>query len=152
LKKKIFCSFCVDNTSCVISPNSNDIRNAQILACCLVFFTALIWIWYYDSEITPQLSLGILMIFNVWLLARWSNSFHFGYSVDIVTVYLLVWQLSYLIFQWSSHKLSWPFLILYQSSICILLAIKAFLFYDLFFRYLPSIHIVLIWFTAVEDM
>jgi hypothetical protein len=92
------------------------------------------------------------MISNAWLLARWCNSFHFRYSVDIFTVYLFVWQFSYLIFQWCFHKLSWPFLILYQASVCILTAIEAFMFYDLLLRYFSSIHLVLIWFVSFDDM
>jgi hypothetical protein len=121
-----------------------------ILGNSLFFFMALIW--YYGSKIIPRLLLGILVIFNVWLLARWCNSFHFRYSADIFTVYLLVWQFIYLIFQWCFHKLSWPCLILYQASICILTAIEAFMFYDLFFRYFPSIHLVLAWFASFDDM
>ena len=121
-----------------------------ILVNCSFFFMTLIWC--YGSKITARLVLGILMISNVWLLARWCNSFHFWYSVDILTVYLFVWQFSYLIFQWCFHELSWPFLILYQASICILTAVKAFMFYELFLRYFPSILLVSIWFISFYDM
>ncbi|CAF3046612.1 unnamed protein product [Rotaria sp. Silwood2] len=121
-----------------------------ILGSCPFFFMALIW--YCGSKIVPLLLLGILMIINAWLLARWCDSFHFWYSVDILTVYFLVWQFSYLMFQWCFHKLSWPCLIFYQSSICILTAIESFIFYDLVFRYFPSITLVMIWFACFDDI
>ncbi|CAF1320460.1 unnamed protein product, partial [Rotaria sordida] len=138
------------NTSCLILRTTNDKLNMLILVNCLFFFMALIW--YYGSKIKHRLVLGILMIYNVWLLARWCNSFHFWYSVDIFTVYLFVWQFSYLVFQWCFHKFSWPFLILYQASVCVLTAIEAFIFYELFLRYFPSIHLALIWFISFDDI
>jgi hypothetical protein len=121
-----------------------------ILANCPFFFMVLVW--YYGSKIIPRLLSGMLTIFNVWLLARWCNNFHFWYSVDIFTVYLFVWQFSYLIFHWCFHKLSWPCLIVYQVSVCILTAIEAFMFYDLLLRYFPSIHLVMIWYVSFDDM
>ena len=89
---------------------------------------------------------------NVWLLGRWCDSLYLCYSVDAFTIYLLVWQISYVIAQWCYHELEWPSLIFYQVSICIISAIKSFLIYDLCLRYFPSITLVLFWILSFNDM
>ncbi len=121
-----------------------------ILVPCSILFIALIW--WYGLKMLHRLLLGILTILNVWLLARWCDGFDIPYSVDIFTVYLVVWQFSYLISEWCFHQLSWPRLIFYQSSICILSSIQAFIFYDLFFRYFPSINLIMFWICSIDDM
>ncbi len=100
----------------------------------------------------PYLLLGIFTISNVWLLGRWCDSLDLCYSVDAFTIYLLVWQISYVIAQWSYHELAWPSLIFYQVSICIISAIKSFLIYDWCLRYFPSITLVLFWILSFNDM
>ncbi|UJR22355.1 hypothetical protein I4U23_025417 [Adineta vaga] len=121
-----------------------------IFRSCPFFILALVWC--FGSKIVPRLLLGILTMINVWLLARWSDNFHFWYPIDIFTVYFLVWQFSYLMFQWCYHQLSWPFLIFYQASLCILIAIGAFIMYDLVFRYFSTINLVVIWFVCFYDV
>jgi len=140
----------IDSTSCTVILSTDDRRNMYITGSCPFFIMALIWIC--GTSLIPRLLLGVLTIFIVWLLARWCDSFHMWYSVDVFTIYFLVWQFIYLMFQWCYHQLSWPFLIFYQVSICILTAIAAFLFYDLVFRYFPSIILVIIWFACFYDM
>jgi len=140
----------VVNTSCVPPLSEDDKVKMFVLAHFPLVFIALIW--YYGLRILPHLLLGIFTILNVWLFARWYQSLHLWYSIDAFTVYLLVWQLSYLIFQWCYHRLSWPSIILYQGSICILSAIKAFVFHDLFGRYFPTIILVLLWISSFNDM
>ncbi len=100
----------------------------------------------------PYFMLGIFTILNVWLLGRWCDSLDLWYSVDAFTIYLLLWQISYVIAHWCYHELPWPSLIIYQGSICIMSAIKSFLFYDLCFRYFPSITLILFWILSIYDM
>ena len=136
--------------SCIVSQSTNDKQNMLFVGSCPFFFMALIW--YYGSKIIPCLLLGMSLVFNAWLLARWCDSFHFWYPLDIFTVYFLIWQIIYLMFQWCYRQLSWPCLIFYQASICIVTAIEAFIFYDLFFRYFPSVTIIMIWLACYDDM
>ncbi|UJR22358.1 hypothetical protein I4U23_025420 [Adineta vaga] len=139
-----------NNTSYVLSLSKNDKESMFIFRSCPFFILALVWC--FGSKIVPRLLLGILTMINVWLLARWSDNFHFWYPIDIFTVYFLVWQFSYLMFQWCYHQLSWPFLIFYQASLCILIAIEAFIMYDLVFRYFSTINLVVIWFVCFYDV
>ena len=140
----------VVNTSCVLPLSTDDKMKMFILAHFPLVFIA--FIWYYGFKMLPGLLLGIFTILNVWLFARWCQSLHLWYPLDAFTVYLLLWQFSYLISQWCYHRLSWPSIILYQGSICILSAIKAFIFYDLFSRYFPTIMLVLLWISSFNDM
>lgn len=142
--------FFTDATSCLIPQIGNDKLNKVILTIGL-FSTYLVG-KHYNYKIVFRLLLGLFVISNVWLLARWCSSFDFWYPVDIFTVYLLVWQFSYLLFQWCSHQLSWAYFILYQASICIITAVTAFILYDLFLRYLPAVHICIIWYACLDDV
>lgn len=117
--------------------------------CSVVLFSL---VWYFGLKMLNYFLLGLLIILNVWLLARWCDDFHLNYSIDIFTIYLLMWQFTYLICQWSFHQLPWPNLIFYQLSICILSSIQVFIFYDLLSRYLPFIHILFFWICSVIDM
>lgn len=134
----------------MIPHNMNEKLNRFILSNCMIY-TLLLGYRYGHKMIFRQL-LGIFVMFNVWLLARWCSTFDLWYPVDKFTVYLLVWQFSYLIFQWCSHQLSWPRLIFYQAAICIFTAAIAFICHDLVLRYFPSIHITMIWYICFIDV
>ena len=144
------CYFCIDLTSCFIPHNTNEKLNKVIVTIGLLSLPFLGK--HYDYKIVFRLLLGLFVISNVWLLARSCSSFDLWYPVDIFTVYLLVWQFSYLIFQWCSHQLSWFHLIFYQASVCIYTAVMAFICYDLFLRYFPSAYIGLIWYACLDDV
>ena len=116
------------------------------------FFVCITWTLCDSFNKLPYCLSGIFTIFNVWLLGRGCDSLHLWYSVDAFTIYLLVWQISYVIAHWCYHELPWPSLIFYQGSICIISAIKSFLIYDLCLRYFPSITLVLFWILSVHDM
>ena len=139
-----------DFTSCMYPHNTSEKLNKILLAICLASLPVLGN--HYGSKVIFRILLGLFVISNVWLLARWCSSFDLWYPVDIFTVYLLVWQFTYLIFQWCSHQLSWSCLIFYQASICLFTAVAAFILYDLFLRYFPAVHICLIWYACLGDV
>ena len=132
-----------------------DLSEEKELAIKLVIYSLFVWkigrLCKDFNKLSYFLS-GMFTIFNVWLLGRWCDSLNLWYSVDAFTIYLLVWQISYLIAKWCYHELPWPSFILYQGSICIISAIESFLIYDLYFRYFPSITLVLFWILSVYDM
>lgn len=154
LEKNDFCQynafFVTDLTSCMIPHNKTEKLNRSILSICLLFVILLGYC--YGSKIVFRLSYGPFVMANVWLLERWFSSFEFWYPVDKLTVYLVVWQFSYLILQWCSHQLSWSSLIFYQASVCILNAVMPFMSYDLMLRYFPTANIVLIWYACFNDV
>ena len=139
----------VDHTICR-SLTIDDTQNAYIIDIGVLAIVAVIW--HYGSRVVPGFFSCALTILNVWLLARWCDSLSLWYPVDTVTVHLVIWQLSYVVFHWCFHQLSWPFVFLYQASICLLTATYAFVLYEFALRYVPSAVPVMVWFVAFEDV
>ncbi len=139
-----------DMWSCEFDLTDDKESMIKISVYCL--FVWITWTLCHSFNKLPCFPSGIFTILNVWLLGRWCDSLDLWYSVDAFTIYLLVWQISYVVAQWCYHELLWPSFIFYQGSICIMSAIKSFLVYDLWLRYFPSITLVLFWIWSIYDM
>ncbi len=134
-----------------ISYLNND-NKLSIKLCMYYVYIVIVWILCYSCNLLRYFLSGIFAILNLWLLGRWCDDLDLWYSVDAFAIYLLVWQISYVVAQWCYHELLWPSFIFYQGSICIMSAIKSFLVYDLWLRYFPSITLVLFWIWSIYDM
>ncbi len=112
-----------------------------------------ILVWIYGSQMFNHLRIVLLTIWAVDLLARYVNFIRLWYQVDMLTVYLLVWQLMLTVWKWITHELFSPVVIIEQGSFCVFLAILSFIFYDFFFRYIPfEINLLWFWFLSILDM
>lgn len=95
----------------------------------------------------------ILTPLSVWLLSCYYDGQNSKYTMDILTVYLFVWQFIYLMCVYRNCELSWPFITLRHISLCILYSIKVFLFYHLAFRYLSTqLQFAFLWLLSLYDV
>jgi hypothetical protein len=89
----------------------------------------------------------------VWLLARFCDGKYLYYEVDIITVYFLIWQCTYVMCKWEDHDFSYPLLILQQGSFCISISLLTFLLYDYEYRFFPiQISFALLWLWSLYDV
>jgi hypothetical protein len=95
----------------------------------------------------------VLTIIVGYGVTRYCNSQKLYYKIDVITVYFLVWQFLYLIYQWIKLQLEWPFFIFHQASCCIFTCIVPLIFNEMVLRYFPfSINITLLWIVSLYDM
>ncbi len=86
-------------------------------------------------------------------LARWANSVDIYFTIDLITVYLFIWQLTTLVFWWMWHDLASPILLLEQVSLCILTGLEAFMLHNITLRYVPTtINLGFLWLLSGIDM
>ncbi len=89
----------------------------------------------------------------VEFLAQYFTSLNFWWKIDVLTIYLFVWQLISLVISWICLHLLPPILIIEQGSFCVIMALITWIWYFVFFRYIPLIFMIL-WFGffSVIDM
>jgi hypothetical protein len=88
---------------------------------------------------------------NVEYLARLLNGLDIYLNIDVITVYLLNWQMWALVFAWMWHELASPILLIEQGSLCILIGLEAFMLHNIALRYVPTIVMILLWLLSFVD-
>ncbi|CAF3513389.1 unnamed protein product [Rotaria socialis] len=84
---------------------------------------------------------------------RFCDAFNFSYSLDIFTVYFLVWQVMFLITAWELQILPLISLTFFRGCQCMIPAFIMYFVYDFFFRLLPmEVNFLLIWIFALADI
>jgi hypothetical protein len=107
----------------------------------------------YGLQLWNRLRPVIQTIMIVWLLTRFCEGNYLYYEVDVITVYFLIWQCTYIMCKWEDHECSFPFLILQQGSLCISAALFTFLVYDYGYRFFPiQLNFVLLWLWSLYDV
>lgn len=95
----------------------------------------------------------ILLNVSTWLLARFCDGIIMFYEADILTVYLFVWQLSFIIYQWIHQDLPYLSYGLHQIVSCLYVAFLSFMVYDVLLRYLGTFfNFTFIWVASIFDM
>lgn len=97
-----------------------------------------------------------IIFFTIWvieLLARFLDFIDLSYKIDILTIYLLVWQLTSIGWRFILQQLRSPVMIIEQALFCIFVAIVSFASYDAFCRFIPfQINLVFFWLVSLIDM
>jgi hypothetical protein len=95
----------------------------------------------------------ILTLFFVEYLAYNVVSMGFCYKIDVLTVYLFVWQFISLGHDWLELELLPPVVIIEQSSFCIMGTLHAWFIDLLFLRYLlQELILIGLWLFSLYDM
>jgi hypothetical protein len=95
---------------------------------------------------------AVITMINVEYFARWFNSINIGFNVDLITIYLFIWQLIALVFCWMWHELASPILFIEQVSICIVTGLEAFMLHNIILRYIPTrIIVIFLWLLSFVD-
>jgi hypothetical protein len=137
--------------SCWRLLNDRRDQKLQVVSFSSCFIMALILL--YGVRLLNRVRPIIQTTLIVWLLARYCEGKDLYYSVDVFTIYLLVWQCVYVMCKWEDNELSFPFLILQQGSLCISAAVMTFLFYDFQYRFFPiQFNFALLWLWALYDV
>ena len=94
-----------------------------------------------------------LTIWAVELITRFLRTIGFDYTIDSLTVYLLVWQFTSTGLRFISQQLNSPIMILEQGFFCIFAAIISYAGYDSFGRYVPfQVNLLFFWLWSFMDM
>lgn len=132
----------------LIDSEDPKVNLVMVFIVCLV-----ILVLCYGLQIFNRIGCVIKVILIVWLLSRYCEDKKVCFRVDVLTVYLFLWQCTYLMCKWEDHGLSCPLLILQQGSLCISISLTAYFYYDLMFKYLPiQFNFVLLWLWSLYDM
>ena len=100
---------------------------------------------YFCSIILTPLVVEYL-VFNVVFMIFW-------HDIDVLTVYLFVWQFISLGFNWLHLELLPPIFIIEQGSFCIMAALFAWITDQIFLRYLfREVILVELWLLSLYDM
>jgi hypothetical protein len=95
----------------------------------------------------------LFTMITVEYLGRWMHHADIYFKVDLITVYLFVWQPTALVYRWMWHELPSPIFRIEQVSFCILTGLKAFMVHNIALRYLPTkLNLVWLWLLSVLDM
>ncbi|CAF1413848.1 unnamed protein product [Rotaria magnacalcarata] len=109
--------------------------------------------WYNSRERSYNFRAVIYTIIQTFFLARFCDAFNFSYSLDIFTVYFLVWQVMFLITAWELQILPLISLTFFRGCQCMIPAFIMYFVYDFFFRLLPmEVNFLLIWIFALADI
>jgi hypothetical protein len=137
--------------SCYNLLNDSEDPRVYLVMVCIVALVILVLC--YGLQIFNRICSVIKVILIVWLLARYCEDKEIWFRVDVLTIYFLVWQCTYLTCKWEDHGLSCPLLILQQGSLCISISLTAYFYYDLIFQYLPiQFNFVFLWLWSLYDM
>jgi len=86
-------------------------------------------------------------------LSRWFTGVDIYYKIDMMTVYLFIWQLTALVFRWMWRDLASPILLIEQGSFCAFKGLEAFILHNIVLRYLPiKINLGFLWLLSAIDM
>jgi len=119
----------------------------------VILILSIVLLSCYGKHVFNYIRMIISTILIPWLLARYCDNQNCWYQLDILTVYLIVWQFMYLMCKWEFVELSWPLLLLQQTSCCVSTSVTAFFYYDIVFHDLPfRFFIGFLWLFSLYDM
>jgi hypothetical protein len=109
--------------------------------------------WFYGNQVFHYVRIILFTMLAFDYLARYFDCIKCQYQVDVLTVYLFVWQFMFIVWKWQIHQLFSPVVIIEQGSFCVFLAFLSFFFYDVLFRYIPfKINLIWFWLMSIADM
>ncbi len=130
-----------------------SIRDWKLQVFTVHIFVIIPLLLLYGIQILSRLRPMIQTMMVVWLLARFCEGKYSCYEVDVITVYFLIWQCTYVMCKWEDHDVSFPLLILQQGSFCTSAALFTFLMYDYQYRFLPiQLSFTLLWLWSLCDV
>ena len=120
-----------------------------LFVCCLYLLLPFI----FNAQVNNIIKFIIITILIGWLIGRYYNNQDPYYSIDILTVHLILWQFIYPMYKWVNYELEWPIFFLQQISCCIYYCFRAYIFHELVFRYFPfKYKMIFLWGLSVYDM
>ena len=143
--------FNLDEKECNTIILKEDLVKRMCLVVSMLIFVLLVL--FHGLQVFIRIRSVAVMIFVVWLLNRFYTDQQWDSSLDLFTVYFIVWQFVQLICHWQSHELWWPALILQQASLCLFTAFTALVPYEIIVRHLPSqFYFTVLWIRSLIDM
>ena len=135
----------------------NYVITTNDLSCCcicaIILCVSSIFVWWYGRSMINHTRIIFLTIWFIEFLARYLDFIDLSYKIDVLTIYLLVWQLTSVGWRFILQQLSSPIFIIEQGSFCIFVAIMSFATHDGFCRYLPfQINLIFFWLGSLADM
>ncbi len=108
---------------------------------------------HFDKKLMNSIRNIIITLFGVEYLAYNVTFINFWYKIDVLTVYLFVWQLTSLGSKWLKLELLPPIFIIEQSSFCIMAALFTCMIEFILFHYLlRELILVGLWLLSLYDM
>ncbi len=94
----------------------------------------------------------IFTLFAVEFLAQFIASLNLWIKIDMLTVYLLAWQLFSMVVKWMWLQLLPPIVVIEQGSFCVATSLMAWTIHFLFIRYLPlKVNLFWLWSLSIID-
>jgi hypothetical protein len=108
---------------------------------------------HFGEKLMNSIRNIMFTLFAVEYLAYNVAFTNFWYKIDVLTVYLFVWQLISLGSKWLQLELLPPIFIIEQGSFCIMAALSTWFIEFTFFRYLlRELILVGLWLVSLCDM
>jgi hypothetical protein len=105
--------------------------------CAIILCVSSIFIWWYGRLMINCVRIIFLAICLIEFLARYLGLIDSSYKIDVLIIYLSVWQLTSAEWRLILQQLSSPVFITGQGLFCIFVVIMSFATHDGFCRYLP---------------
>lgn len=138
------------NDTCIYYWNSIEIIQVSIFS--LVTYLNGVTKKYQPELVKKNGNLIASTWIAFWFVTRFCNALGFRCQIDVLTIFFLFWQFTFLIEKWYSLELSCFSFTLHQASLCIFVAFISYAFYDVVLRYLPvRYRLGLLWFFAIKD-
>jgi hypothetical protein len=119
---------------CNYVATANDLFRGCV--CTIIVFLAFTFSWWYGRSMINHVRIIFMTIWITELLGRFLDFIGLSYKIDLLTIYLLVWQLTSIEWRFILQQLRSPLMIIEQVLFCIFVALVSFAFYDAFFRYI----------------
>ncbi len=135
---------------CVTYDDASDSDLFRMIALSLLLFILLI---YSTRQMLNIVLPFLLTIVTNWLLARYCNTINMWYEIDILTIYLFVWQWVCLIYEWICQDLPYFSFNLHQKAACLYCAFLSFMVYDVLLQCCPTyVKFAFVWIASFGDM
>ena len=140
----------LESKTCDYFVEYNDAFYISVSALLLLL---LCLIQYCCSIIRKHIGLIIFTPLVVEFLSQYVSSLNSSSKIDVLTIYLFVWQFTFLAFSWINLHLLPPILIIEQGSFCMDAALTAWIANYIFCGYLPlQMKLFYMWFVSIVDM
>ncbi len=107
----------------------------------------------YDMKMLNPVRHILFTIWTVEVVGRYLDYMNFLNTIDVLTVYLCVWQLVSLVWKWMWHQIQSPILYVEQGFLCVFMSFLSFFMHNSALRYIPrKINLAFFWIVAVVDM
>jgi hypothetical protein len=95
----------------------------------------------------------LFTVMTVECVAQYAASVNFWLKIDMLTVYLFVWQLTSLGCNWIISRILPPILIVERVFYCVITALVTWMFHFMYIRYIPpAISLFMLWILSLIDM